>query len=149
MATMSLIAELELLTHRARVRRVMELGRRAAAGDEGAAAILDELRRSPSAYERLLALLSVHGSHDGGRALEATSDPSRTVRRTASRMIALYGDDAQVHRWPICPPATSSTTTSWGRRSPRRAPPSIPISSTMRCALGPTGGSGASASRRS
>lgn len=88
------LAELEPLTRYDRIRRAIEAGRRAASSD-AAAALLDELRRSPDAYERLLAILSVHGSKDGARVLEFLGDPSRAVRRSAAPLVALYCDDAQ------------------------------------------------------
>src|SRR5262249_17923700 len=58
MSKSSFVAELEVLTRNDRVRRAVEMGRKAAAGDASAASLLDELRRSPEAYERLLSLVS-------------------------------------------------------------------------------------------
>jgi hypothetical protein len=96
MSKSAFLAEIEPLTHNERMRRAMEAGRSAARGDAQAASLLDELRRSPDAYERLLALMSVHGTRDGAHVVLALSDPSRTVRRSASGMVALLCDDAQV-----------------------------------------------------
>ncbi|WP_437783310.1 hypothetical protein [Sorangium sp. So ce1097] len=90
-----LLDEIEPLTHHDRARRAVDLGRAAARGDAGAAALLDGLSRSAQAYERLLALMSVYGSGDGARVVAAVSDPSRSVRRRASRMVARFCDDAQ------------------------------------------------------
>ena len=96
MSDRAFLAEIEPLPHRDRIRRAFELGRRAAAGDAAAAAIVEALRRSPEAYERAIALATVHGSRDGAHVVEAVGDTSRVVRRAACRMLALYGDDAQV-----------------------------------------------------
>ncbi|MFO0754914.1 MAG: hypothetical protein U0359_00365 [Byssovorax sp.] len=90
------VAEVELLRHRDRVRRAVELGRAARAGDAEARATIDRLGESSEAYERLLALLSVHGSRDGERVVRAIGDVSRTLRSTAARLAPRYCDDAQV-----------------------------------------------------
>ncbi|WP_437280831.1 hypothetical protein WME90_09835 [Sorangium sp. So ce375] len=95
MDTASFLAELEPLAHHDRVRRVVDLGRAAARGDAGARALLGALSGSAQPYERLLALMSVYGSGDGARVVAAVSDPSRTVRRRAARMVARFCDDAQ------------------------------------------------------
>ncbi|WP_437769286.1 hypothetical protein WMF27_09245 [Sorangium sp. So ce281] len=91
----SFLADIEPLAHHDRVRRVVELGRAAARGDAGASALLGALWSSAQPYERLLALMSVYGSGDGARVVAAVSDPSRSVRRRASRMVARFCDDAQ------------------------------------------------------
>jgi hypothetical protein len=91
----ALVAELEPLTHHDRTRRLVQEGMRAAAGDAEIGGVIDELWRSPEAYERLIALTSARGSRDGARVVEALSDPSRSVRRAASRMVAQLCDDAQ------------------------------------------------------
>jgi hypothetical protein len=91
----TLLAEIEPLKHNDRVARVVDAGRRAASGDAGAAQAIRELRASPDAYPRLLALLSAYGSRDGAIILESLSDVSRSVRRCASRMVARFCDDAQ------------------------------------------------------
>lgn len=90
------ITSLEPLTHNEQVRRAIDLGRRSAGGDAGAQRLITELRESPEAYERLLALLSVHGSRDGSLVVAALADLSRSIRRRAARMVSLYCDDAQV-----------------------------------------------------
>ncbi|WP_437572658.1 hypothetical protein [Sorangium sp. So ce542] len=95
MDTASFLAEVEPLAHHDRVRRAVALGRAAAGGDAGAAALLGALSGSAQAYERLLALMAVYGSGDGARVLAAVSDPSRLVRRRAGRMVARFCDDAQ------------------------------------------------------
>ncbi|MGK4008898.1 hypothetical protein WMF31_40205 [Sorangium sp. So ce1036] len=95
MDTAAFLAEIEPLKNDDRVRRVVSLGRDAAAGDAGARAILAALSVSAQPYERLLALLGVHGTGDGARVVAALSDPSRTVRRRAARMVPRFCDDAQ------------------------------------------------------
>ncbi|WP_433934896.1 hypothetical protein AB3662_09800 [Sorangium cellulosum] len=95
MDTASFLDQIEPLTHHDRVRRAVELGRAAAGGDAGAAALLGALSRGAQPYERLLALMAVYGSGDGARVVAALSDPSRAVRQRASRMVARFCDDAQ------------------------------------------------------
>ncbi|WP_437551407.1 hypothetical protein WME97_09730 [Sorangium sp. So ce367] len=91
----SFLADIEPLAHYDRVRRVVEVGRAAARGDAGASALLGALWSSAQPYERLLALMSVYGSGDGALVVAAISDPSRSVRRRAGRMVARFCDDAQ------------------------------------------------------
>src|SRR5437016_1446481 len=88
-----LLAELEPLAHHQRVRRMVELGR-ASTRDAAVASLLDTLERG-GFYERWMALHACFGSGDGERALRGVSDPSRTIRRLAMRLIALAADDAQ------------------------------------------------------
>src|SRR5204862_533238 len=82
-----LLHELEPLTHDARIRRMVELGR-AATHDQAVAATLEALGRGGT-FERMLALHACHGSHDGAIAARAASDPSRLIRRRSLRRIAL------------------------------------------------------------
>lgn len=89
------VASIEPLTHFEQVRRAIDLGRKAVGGDLDAQRALADLRQSPEAYERLLALLSAHGSRDGSLVAASLTDPSRSIRRRAGRMIAVYCDDAQ------------------------------------------------------
>jgi cellulose synthase operon protein C len=92
----NLLLEVEPLTYRARIRRMIELGRAFARGDADARTALNELHTSSDAYERLLALMSVFGSRHGAWVVEALSDPSRSVRRRATRMVALFCSDEQI-----------------------------------------------------
>ena len=87
---------LEPLTHRERMGRLVNLGRRVSQGDEVAAHITRELGESPESYERRLALMTVFGSRDGARVVTSLSDVSRTLRRGACRMLPIFCDDAQV-----------------------------------------------------
>src|SRR3954469_12425880 len=93
MSPAELLHELEPLTHDARIRRMVELGR-AAAHDPAVAATLAALGRGGT-FERMLALHACHGSRDGAHAARAASDPSRLIRRRSLRLIALYADDEQ------------------------------------------------------
>lgn len=87
-------AELEPLTHAARMRRMVEVGR-LAARDAGVADAVADLEQR-GFYERSLALQSCFGSGDGAHALRALADPSRSIRGLALLLLALVGDDAQV-----------------------------------------------------
>lgn len=73
--------ELEPLTHDARMRRMLEVGRQAAQ-DAVVAAALTALEQG-GFYERWLALQSCFGSRDGAHALRALVDPSRSIRGLA------------------------------------------------------------------
>ncbi len=88
-----LLARLEPLTHDARVRELVALGR-ASKDDAGSAAALTDLE-GRGFYERYLALLSCYGSRDGAHVLRALADPSRTVRALAVALTPVACDDAQ------------------------------------------------------
>lgn len=92
----ALLSEIEGLHHRARVRRMIALGREARQGDERAASIVAELHASASTYERLMALYSAFGHRDGARVAVSVHDASRMIRRVAASMVAELCDDAQV-----------------------------------------------------
>lgn len=94
MTATRLLEELEALTHRERMRRMVRVGRDARGGDAAAKAVLDELGRAPCAYERSLALQAVYGSGDGAVVAARITDPSRTVRFRAMRLVAVACDDA-------------------------------------------------------
>src|SRR5262249_49745156 len=89
----TLLRELEPLCHDARMRRMAELGRRAA-DDPAAAATLAALAEGDF-YQRLLALQSGYGSRDASLALPMLADPSRILRARALNLIALFADDDQ------------------------------------------------------
>ena len=59
--TINLLTQVEPLTYRARIMRMVELGRSLAKGDAEARRILVDLHESSEAYDRLLALMSVFG----------------------------------------------------------------------------------------
>jgi hypothetical protein len=92
------LADIEPLTHTARALRVVELGRRAAAGDEGARATIAALAASADVYPRRLALLAAHGSRDATHVLAALSDRSRSVRTLAAKLVPRLCDDAGAAR---------------------------------------------------
>ncbi|WP_240359460.1 hypothetical protein [Pyxidicoccus trucidator] len=86
-------AELSSTHHDARVRQVVELGRRAPT-DPGAHAALEGLAQG-DAYERRLALAAQFTQRDGAHVLRATSDASSRIRALAFRLVPLACDDAQ------------------------------------------------------
>ena len=88
-----LLVQLESLTHSARMRRMVEVGR-AALVDPAVKAMLDEMAGGIF-YERGLSLQSCYGSRDGGRVLRALADPSRMLRGLAIRLVALVCDFEQ------------------------------------------------------
>ncbi|MBN9167707.1 MAG: hypothetical protein J0I07_42650, partial [Myxococcales bacterium] len=98
--TARLLEELESVTHRERMRRMVRLGAASAAGDTNAGALLDALWASGKTYERTLALQAIYGSRgragDGRertRLLEAATSASRTLRFRAMRLVATACDD--------------------------------------------------------
>jgi hypothetical protein len=90
----SLLRELEPLTHDARLRRMVEVGRQAGR-DPAAAATLAALEAG-GFYERLLALHACHGSRDAAVAVRMIAGPSRLLRRRALKLLALLGSDRQL-----------------------------------------------------
>ena len=92
----ALLADLEPLTHNARIRRMIDIGRASARGDEKSRALLAELRASPDAYPRFLALFGANGARDGASVLASVNDPSRLLRRTAARLASILCSDAEV-----------------------------------------------------
>ena len=88
-----LLREFETLPYTARMRRMVELGRRAGQ-DKGVAALLDALAAG-NVYRRSLALQSCFGSYDGAHVLAALQDPSRGLRAQALALVPLVCDDAQ------------------------------------------------------
>ena len=80
-AVTDLLRELESVTHIARMRRMVEVGR-AAKTDARMAQVIAELERG-GFYERMLALQSCYGSGDGELAVRALGDPSRTLQGRA------------------------------------------------------------------
>ncbi len=85
--------EMNALTHDARMRRMVEVGRRAATDPDVAATIARWERGGH--YERQLALQSCFGSRDGAHVLRALADPSRSIRGRAARLVPIICDDAQ------------------------------------------------------
>jgi hypothetical protein len=94
--TEALIDELEPLTHAQRVRRMVDLGRRAR-DDANTAQLLLQLEDGDT-YERWLALAACFGSRDADHVLRALADPSRLVRAWALRLVQLACDDTQAEQ---------------------------------------------------
>lgn len=103
MSVQDLLSELEPLTHDDRMRRMVELGRRAP-HDSGTAELLNALEQG-GFYERLLALVSCYGSGEGARVLRALEDPSRPIRTLAARMVPVCCDDQQALAALLAAPA--------------------------------------------
>jgi hypothetical protein len=93
MTPAELLRELEGVPHDARMRRMVEVGRRARE-EPGVAAVLADLERG-GFYERSLALQSCFGSRDGAHVLRALADPSRLLRGLAITLVPVVCDDAQ------------------------------------------------------
>jgi hypothetical protein len=92
----ALLREFESLSHDARMRRMVEIGRRSVR-DATLLATLAALARGDFA-ERLLALQSCWGSGDADHALRALADPSRLLRRRAVPLLARFADDEQARQ---------------------------------------------------
>ena len=86
--------QLETLTYKARMYRMVELGR-LARSDRQVATTLNTLEKGDE-YDRLLALQSCYGSGDGEQVLRCVTDASRQVRCLALRLLPVVGDDRQV-----------------------------------------------------
>ena len=89
-----LLHECEALTHRGRMYRMVELGR-LSAQDASIRELIATLSRG-NVYERCLALQSCHGSQNSVQALEALSDPSRSVRSLALSLVSILGSDTEI-----------------------------------------------------
>jgi HEAT repeat protein len=88
------LREIETLSHAARVRVMIALGKQAQ--ENPAAATTIAVLEQQGFYERYLALYSCYGSRDGAHALRALADPSHLIRGLAIRLIAILGDAAQI-----------------------------------------------------
>jgi hypothetical protein len=94
MTAQAVLKKLEPMTDAARMRHMVELGKKAR-NDAGTAAILRDLEQGQF-YERIMALQSRFGSGVGSHPLRALHDPSRMIQRRALKLIALFADDRQV-----------------------------------------------------
>jgi hypothetical protein len=94
MTPAQMLQELELLSHNARIGRVIELGLQASAGTN-AASIIATWERGEY-YERWLSLYSCFGSRDGEHVLRAFADPSSLIRGLAWKLSAFLCDDVQL-----------------------------------------------------
>lgn len=116
-----LLQDLEPLSHGERMRRVVELGRRARTEP----AIADGLARWAAGdfYERQLALKSCFGSGDVAIAEAMLVDPSRALRAMAVEAVAKLGDDALVARiWSKLPRRKRAELVRHLHRARRQAP---------------------------
>jgi hypothetical protein len=98
-----LLREVEGLRHDDRIRRLIHLGRQSRE-DPRLAATLEQMERG-GFYERFLSLVACSGRRDAARVLRGLTDPSRTLRGRAARMIVLLGDDGEVLRGLTLVPA--------------------------------------------
>ncbi|KJH72262.1 HEAT repeat domain-containing protein [Aliterella atlantica] len=94
MTPTTLLQSLETLTHKARMRQMVEIGRRSRQ-EQNLADTLNQLACG-NFYERYLALQSCYGSQNIELILQGISDRSRQLRSLATRLIILFGDDAQL-----------------------------------------------------
>lgn len=81
----ALRAELEPLTHRARVAQILALGRAARSGDTAASETLTALGRDLDTYLRALAVHALFVTHDAAALLAFLADDSHRVRHVALR----------------------------------------------------------------
>lgn len=89
-----LLQECETLSHRGRMRRMVEVGRMAAS-DTSVGETIAALARG-NVYERVLAVQSCHGSRDSAQVLRALADPSLSVRKLATRIASLACGDTEL-----------------------------------------------------
>src|ERR1051326_220570 len=87
-----LLRDLETLSHTARVRRMIDLGRRNDAESHALIAVLE----AGGFYERSMALYSCFGSQNREQVLRALVDQLRIIRGLALRLLPLVYDDAQL-----------------------------------------------------
>lgn len=90
-----LLAEIAPISHHDRMRKMVDLGRRVAAGDAEARAIVASLSGRANAYPKLLALQTAFGSRDGHLVLAMIEDRSTLVRGRARSLVPSCCDDAQ------------------------------------------------------
>ncbi len=120
MDAVPLLSELELLNHDARIRRMIDLGRRPEAEREP---VLNRLATG-TPYERRLVLASVFGSRDAQRAMQAALDSSGTVHGPATRLVArLCSDDQLLHLLQDLPAARHRLLLDRWRRAGRSSLP--------------------------
>ena len=94
MAKGDLTAEREALSHSARVRKAIEVGRESRS-DISAARLLRDWA-SGGFTQRLLATFVCHGSRDSASLLALAADPSRSIARLALSVLCDVGDDDSV-----------------------------------------------------
>lgn len=89
-----LLRECETMTHNNRMRRMVELGR-LASQDQSIAETLHAFAQG-TVYRRVLATQSCFGSRNTAQALQALSDPSRSVRALALDLVAVICSNAHL-----------------------------------------------------
>jgi hypothetical protein len=115
MASGGLPAEWEALSHSARVRKAVEVGRQSRS-DATAARLLRDWRAG-GFTQRLLAAFAGHGSRDSAALLALTADPSRTVARVALAVLCDAGDDdSLLAALRALPPRRAAKALFWLRR---------------------------------
>ena len=91
MANGGLPPEWEALSHSARIRKAIEVGR-GSRSDASAGRLLRDWG-SGGFTQRLLATYACHGSRDSAALLTLTADPSRTIARVAMSVMCDVGDE--------------------------------------------------------
>lgn len=91
-----LLLELAMLSHVARMQRLVDVGREALS-NAAVAAVLQELACGEM-HERGFVLQACHGSRDGELILGMLGDSSRLIRSLSVKLVAVVCDDAQVRR---------------------------------------------------
>ncbi|HVU70287.1 MAG TPA: hypothetical protein VHD63_24375, partial [Ktedonobacteraceae bacterium] len=114
MTAEQLLQELETLTHAARIRRMVDVGR-ATIHDPQAAATVAILEQGEF-YERFLALHACFGNHDEAHVLRALTDPSRIIRGVAIRLVPLACDEAQQRQALALVPSDGRRSFLWQLR---------------------------------
>ncbi|HEY7356009.1 MAG TPA: hypothetical protein VH590_06065, partial [Ktedonobacterales bacterium] len=109
MTTAELLQQLEPLTHSERVQRMIALGRQQ---NDESRAIFAEMERGGFS-ERFLALYACFGSRDSAHAARALSDPSRTIRGLAIRLVAQLCDESQLAEVLTTVPAQAMRRLLW------------------------------------
>src|SRR5260370_21438282 len=94
MTPKQLLQQCEVLTHNVRMHRMVEFGR-LAASDANVDNTISILARG-DVYQRMLATQSCYGSRNAAQALQALSDPSRSVRALALQLVTLLCSDAEL-----------------------------------------------------
>jgi hypothetical protein len=116
MANGALPAEWEALSHSARVRRAVELGRRSRTDARAAQQLRDW--RGGGFTQRSLATVACHGSRDEAALGALIADPSRTIARLALSVLCdVGGDDALLAALRALPPRRAAKALFWLRRA--------------------------------
>ncbi len=115
MANDGLPAEWEALSHPARVRKAVEVGRQSRS-DATVTWLLRDWRTG-GFTQRLLATFACHGSRDSAALLALTADPSRAIARVALSVLCDVGDDnSLLAALRDLPPRRAAKALFWLRR---------------------------------